>query len=230
MSSEITYRFLTPDGEKICVMLSFDDDTYRIINDEDIDRPEWARLENHKCENCPLGAEVEWCPAALVMAQIVPKFRSYYSYEKVVVEVQTPSRKISANTTFQKALASLMGLALATSGCPRTRFLRPMARFHLPFSDEQETVFRSLSTHLLKSYVENQQSGEFREVDFDGLRESYKQVSIVNGFLADRVRSAVEEDAAINAVVTLDLFAAITPSDTDGGFKHIAGVFELESE
>lgn len=228
MGQFVTYRFFVSDEEQITIDLEFDENTYRlVIKDTDL-RPDWAKLEHNKCENCPLGSDVEWCPAALAMAKIVPAFRTHVSHEQVSVEVETPARKIYSEMALQRGLASLMGVALAASGCPHTRFLRPMARFHLPFADERETIFRSLSTHLLWLYVQTQRPGRRVELNFDDLKKNYENISTINGFLATRVRGTVEADAAINAVIILDLFAMLTPSDMEGGFKHISGAFELE--
>jgi len=119
-------------------------------------------------------------------------------------------------------------LVCATSGCPHTKFLRPLARFHLPFANEQETVFRSLSANLLMQYVSNSQNGGDKPINFDQLNESYANLSIVNGFLAERLRDGVERDAALNAVIILDGLALITPENTDGSFEDLEDVFVVE--
>ena len=43
------------------------------------------------------------------------------------------------------------GLIMATAGCPWTDRLRPMARFHLPFATEAETVYRDALAGWRKS-------------------------------------------------------------------------------
>ena len=52
-------------------------------------------------------------------------------------------------TSAQQAMSSVLGLIMATSGCPWTDRLRPMARFHLPFASEAETLYRSVGMFLL---------------------------------------------------------------------------------
>ena len=46
-------------------------------------------------------------------------------------------------------MSSVLGLIMATAGCPWTDRFRPMARFHLPFASEAETVYRSVCMFLL---------------------------------------------------------------------------------
>jgi hypothetical protein len=228
MPQTIAYRFFNPGGDKIEVQLAFDDATFRLLVPADFPRPEWTRLAHQRCPNCPLPDSVERCPAAEALSLFLPAFESRVSYDKAVVEVDTPNRTIVSKTTVQSAMASLIGLALATSGCPRTRFLRPMARTHLPFSTEQETVFRALSSHLLGQYISARLSGAEPKLSLDDLRESYTQLNIVNGALAERIRSAVTRDAALNAVIILDGFALIAPENIEGGFEDVLHCFAVE--
>lgn len=228
MTQTISYRFFAPKEAKVQIDLDFDDRTYKLQINEAGARPDWAKLANNKCSNCPLGDDVEWCPAALAIAQFLPAFKTKFSYEKTIVEVETPTRTVVTKATFQTGIASLLGLTCATSGCPHTKFLRPLARFHLPFATEQETVFRSLSAYLLMQYKKNHDNGEQKAPTFDDLNNAYATLSIVNSFLAERLRDAVERDAALNAVMILDGFALITPENTDGSFLDLEDVFLVE--
>jgi hypothetical protein len=45
-----------------------------------------------------------------------------------------------------------MGLLIAGSSCPYTHFFKPMARFHLPFANKDETLWRAAATYLLARY------------------------------------------------------------------------------
>ena len=226
MTNKITYKFFTSD-EEIVIHLEFDEETFQIIPKDDGARPDWARLGHQKCANCPLGDDVAWCPTALAIADFLPAFKSRFSYEKAIVQVDTDVRTVISKAEFQSGVASLFGLASATSGCPRTRFLRPMARFHLPFSTAQETAFRALSANLLKQYVKNTISGSDAPLTFEQLKKDYAELSVVNSFLAERLRDAVERDAALNAVIILDGFALITPENTGGEFEDIREVFAV---
>src|SRR5690606_40128032 len=68
-----------------------------------------------------------------------------------VTGVQTCALPISTLSA-QQALASLMGLVMASSGFPKTAVFRPMARFHLPFSSESETAYRVAAMYLVAQH------------------------------------------------------------------------------
>ena len=72
--------------------------------------------------------------------------------DQVRVTVESEERAVIATLSAQQALASLMGLIIASSGCPRTAVFRPMARFHLPFSSESETAYRVASMYLVAQH------------------------------------------------------------------------------
>jgi len=70
----------------------------------------------------------------------------------VNASVTGPNRAYMHETPLHVALSSLIGLYMATGGCPVMERLKPMARFHLPFADEEETMFRAMSAYLLDHY------------------------------------------------------------------------------
>jgi hypothetical protein len=223
----VTYKFFASQNEQISVALQFDERTYRIQLPEDAARPDWTELAFERCPNCNLPDSETHCPAAVALAQFLPEFESHVSFEKAVVEVDMPTRTVVSKTTFQHGMAALIGLVLATSGCPRTRFLRPMARTHLPFASDQETVFRTLAVHLLGQYVAKG-SGAPMALSFDDLKENYTQLSKVNGAMAERIRAAIKRDAAVNAVIILESFTMIAPENIDYGFEDIQELFVVE--
>ena len=128
------------------------------------------------------------------------------SYDKVDVEVVTRERTVSAHVAAEQGISSLMGLVSAVSGCPLTAFFRPMARFHLPFSTPDETIFRSTGSYLLGEYLRARQ-GKTPRYDLDGLQEIYDQLTSVNRAVAERLRAASRTDSALNAIVQLDYYA-----------------------
>lgn len=146
------------------------------------------------------------------------------SYDKVRLEVTTPERTISKDTTAQIGISSLLGLIIATSACPHTGAFKPMARFHLPFSSEPETIYRATSMYLLAQYFLRKQGGE-ADLDLKGLTAIYRNIETVNKALASRLRAASEQDAAVNAIVLLDLFAKILPYTIDDSLDEINHLF-----
>ncbi len=140
------------------------------------------------------------------------------------------TRTVVSKTTFQFGMAALIGLAMASSGCPRTRFLRPMARTHLPFATDQETVFRTLAVHLLGQFVAHGRGRAPLTVSFEELKENYLQLSRVNSAMSERIRAAIKRDAAVNAVIILESFALIAPENIDYGFEDIQDLFVVEED
>ena len=232
MSKYVIYRFFASRNERTMVEMHFDEQTFRILPCEDEVKPDWTKLSFQRCPNCTLpdGPDA-YCPAAAALADFLPRFATRISYEKAVVEVETPSRTIVSKTTFQHGIASLIGLAMATSGCPHTRFLRPMARNHLPFASEEETVLRSLAFHLLAQYVSGiGNGGGALAVSLERLKDNYAALSIVNNAMAERIRSVISRDAAVNAVIILESFALITPDNIDNDYSDIRSFFVVEDE
>lgn len=227
--SSVTYRFFASQNERLSVELQFDERTYRVVPPEDATYPDWVRLDFERCPNCNLP-DGDHCPAAAALAQFLPQFETRISYEKAVVEVETPSRTVVSKTTFQHGMAALIGLAMAASGCPRTRFLRPMARTHLPFATDQETVFRALAMHLLGQYVASGTGGAPVSLSFSELKQNYRELSKVNTAMSERIRAAIKRDAAVNAVIILESFALIAPENIDYGFEDIQDLFVVEED
>lgn len=64
----------------------------------------------------------------------------------------TEDRAYLKVASLQEGLQGIFGLIMATSGCPHMDFLKPMARFHMPFSSSIETMVRTTSLYLLKQY------------------------------------------------------------------------------
>lgn len=226
--SSITYRFFASGNERLSVELAFDEKTHRLVLPEDAAHPDWVKLDFERCPNCNLPDQA-YCPAAQGLAQFLPQFESKVSYEKAVVEVDTPTRTMVSKTTFQHGMAALIGLVLASSGCPRTRFLRPMARTHLPFATDQETVFRALAMHLLGQYVAKG-SGAPMALSFADLKHNYQELSKVNSAMSERIRAAIKRDAAVNAVIILESFALIAPENIDYGFEDLQELFVVEED
>jgi len=220
----IRYTFFTAGRPDLTVGLLFDSRTHRLLLAADAPRPDWARLDCHRCPNCTLDNGEDWCPAALGLATILPDFSGRLSHEAAVIEVGTANRTVVTKTTLQAGLASLMGLICATSGCPLTKFLRPMARFHLPFASRQETLFRAASSYMLMQYFLHQE-GKPCDMEMRALQEDYLRVSQVNRNMAARLREAVHGDANVNAVVLLDLFAQDIPMAIDEGLADLAKLF-----
>lgn len=207
--------------------LHLDKQTGRLLNTVPADPPVWTRLEVQQCSNCPLSvAEKPHCPLALQLAQVIADWGHVFSYTEVRYEVVTAEHHFSGTTTAQKILSALLGLVMATSECPHMYFLRPLARFHLPLGSPEETAFRVVSAYLLGQHLAGAESG--RAEDFDGLIERYEAIQTVNKCLAKRVADGSSEDAAINAVVLLDLLAHMVPFFARETLDSLRPLFQLD--
>lgn len=203
----IDYRFEFDDAEGWSYRLVLDPKSLEQRRPPPSAIPRWADLDFHQCSNCPLSPVGNaHCPAALSLVDLVERTATLTSHDQVSVTVQTPERTVTTTTTLQRGLSSLAGLVLATSGCPRAAFFKPMARFHLPLADEDETIYRATSMYLLAQYFLHR-DGRPVDLELDGLSGIYGALQTVNRALAERLRAACEQDAAVNAVILLDAFA-----------------------
>lgn len=208
MSFDITYHLEPVEGEPLEITVRLDEETFALIPPEMPNTlPEWANLDHHQCPHCPLDPKtMAYCPVAVNFAYLAPFADKYWSYHGVKVTVTTPNRSYAKTTDAQAALASLLGLMGATSGCPTMHFLRPMARFHLPFSSIEETTWRILSTYAVAQFYRQRDGGE-ADLTLDGLKDSYAELGQLNEAMADRLTTALTTDANVNALVSLDIFA-----------------------
>lgn len=210
---------------KLSIDIVLDGETLERIRTEESTPPEWARLEHSQCEDCGLDASTcVFCPAAVAMSDLGNDFQSLVSYHQANVTVITEERTTTASTTIQKALRSLLGLYMATSGCPVLAKLKPMARHHLPFATLEETAYRSLSAYLLSQYVLKER-GEDHEFGFEGLVEFYEKIHKINESVSRRFRVDSEGDAQTNALVLLDLYTHQMPRIVQNGLKDLVHLF-----
>ena len=165
----IQYVFRLQGDRQEVVNLYLDAQTLHLVDDTMEKLPSWTNLNFHQCPNCPLTIQTHpHCPVASHLVNLLTICKSLLSYESIHVDVVTPDRVISKDTTAQKGISSLMGLIMATSGCPHTSFFKPMARFHLPFASEEETIYRAASMYLLAQYFIRQQ-GEKSDLELEGI-------------------------------------------------------------
>jgi hypothetical protein len=208
----ITYRFALPDSRERVFNLELDGDTALLTSRVPANPPPWTELAFNQCNGCPLQpAHTSHCPAALHLASVIDGFTDLVSYDQVRVTVESEERSVIATLSAQQALASLMGLIMASSGCPRTAVFRPMARFHLPFSSEAETAYRVAAMYLLAQHFTAREGGE-ADIELNQLESVYRGVHAVNRGMAQRLRAASRQDAIVNAIVLLDVYSSLVPA------------------
>ncbi|MFA7403553.1 MAG: hypothetical protein WC007_06135 [Pelobacteraceae bacterium] len=208
---KIDYFFRFKSGDKREISLLIDENTLALVSKTIITPPFWSELAFHQCSVCPLDARLHsHCPIAAHLSDIVDSFGAYFSYETVTVEVSDSQRRYYKETSLQDGLGSLMGIIMATGGCPVMEPLRPLVRFHLPFASMEETEFRIVSMYLIAQYF-REKNGEKPDWSLDGLQVIYDKVGEVNRSFAERLRSATSKDASVNALIVLDCFAKGVP-------------------
>ncbi len=221
----IEYQFRFRD-HTIDYKISFEAETFDLIRPPLKELPEWAKLEYCKCSHCTLNeADHPCCPLATALAGVIYEFKDIPSYEEVDVSVVMPERTIAKRTTAQKGISSLIGLITPASGCPHTIFFRPMARFHLPFSTHEDTVYRATSMYLLARFFQEKE-GAVPEEDFEGLKSIYNNIHKVNVAFSKRLRTASEEDSSVNAIIILDLFTRTIPKVIEDQLDEIRYIFK----
>jgi len=220
------YHFISPEtGAKRIIRLDIDPYTLNRIVDYSESLPSWTRLETHQCSHCPLSHEEHrHCPIAANLVELVDCCDAFMSHDNIKMEVYTPERTVVKETTMQRAASSLLGLLIATSSCPHTEFLKPMARFHLPLASEEETIYRATSMYLLAQYFRHRQGKDF-DTQMQGLVEIYRNLAVINREMAERLREICNRDSTVNAIILLDLFTKALPDTIEDSLEEIKYLF-----
>jgi hypothetical protein len=221
----ITYEFTIADKSNEIFELVFDARTIELIIEHPVRLPDWTELPHHQCPICPLKLETHpHCPVALNLSTAISRLDRLMSFDRVFVRVINSEREVAHHTSAQEGISSLMGLLIAGSSCPLTHFFKPMARFHLPFANKDETLWRAASTFLLARYFA-EEGLKKSDINLDGLINIYFDVARLNDYLVERVRSATSKDSAVNALVHLDVFAKFLTPPLEDSLNQIKYIF-----
>lgn len=221
-SAKLVYHFQFPDGRTESLQVG-----PAAPEQAPADLPPWTELGFHQCSNCPLSTtDTAHCPMAVSLVPLVVLFDKVRSYDEVTAQVESEERTVTKRTSVQRVLRSLMGLLTASSDCPRIEFLKPMARYHLPFSSTEETIYRVVSTYLLAQHFLRQQ-GKPADAGLEGLKARYRELQQVNAGMAARLGAARlrDSDSSVNALVLLDLFAQSLPDSIDAQLEELQPAF-----
>ncbi|MCK9604962.1 MAG: hypothetical protein M0R33_00745 [Methylomonas sp.] len=220
------YKLSFADDNRLEFSINIDKTSNSFIPSEQKPPPAWAALDYQQCSNCPLSKnEMPHCPVAANLVPLIELCGSMKSYQTLTLEVATPERTISGETTVRRAISSILGLIMATSACPHTEFFKPMARFHLPLASDEETIYRTTSMFLLAQYFLNKDGKSFT-MELDQLTRIYKELQIINRALARRLRAAISEDAAVNGIILLDLLTQSVAWSIEDGLESIRYLFK----
>ncbi len=218
----IRYRFDLPDGTAATLEFAFDPIDFKMRKAPPEEPPFWTELGFSRCANCPLDERANpHCPAALQMASAVEPLEPLVSFDTVGVTVIQAERTVYTETSAQQAMSSVLGLIMATSGCPWTDHLRPMARFHLPFATEAETVYRSICMFLLA----REMIGPDDARGFTALEVLYQNLHVVNRDMSRRLGAATRTDPARNALALLDAYTTLLPVALESSLEELRPLF-----
>jgi hypothetical protein len=219
----ITYRFDLPDGSAKTLEFTFDAVDFKMLKAPPDPPPFWTELAFSRCANCPLNENQHpHCPSALQLASALEPLSALVSFDTVGVTVTQAERTVYAQTSAQQAMSSVIGLVMATSGCPWTDHLRPMARFHLPFASEAETVYRSIGMFLLARAI----AGADGSHGFAALEALYENLHVVNRDMSRRLGAATRTDPARNAMALLDAYTTLLPAALDRSLDELKPLFD----
>lgn len=216
-SSEINfnYKFNFTDGSEKGFKVRINNSTLTSILPQRETLPEWTKLENFKCNHCPLDPNKnEYCPVAISLVDIIEFFSDSASFEVVDLIIETEARNYFKHTSLQTGVSGLIGILMVTSGCPVMGKLKPMVRFHLPFATLEETEFRVLSMYLLAQFLICKK-GKEPDWEMQNLSKIYDDIRILNQNVCKRIADLEAKDTSINAVVVLNNFAEYVTFNLD---------------
>lgn len=221
----IEYQFHFDDEQISCFNIEFDPHTMTLIRPEITHKPDWTNLDYEQCDCCTLNKdEHPHCPIALDISELLEEFKDSLSTETCTVYCITPERTYSKKASLQEGLFSILGVIMATGQCPVMEFFKPMARFHLPFSTIQETIFRSTSVYLLRQYFEVKR-GKSPDLRLEKLDELYERVQMVNHGILARTKDVAKKDAEQNAIIILNALAQMLSMEISDSLYSIEHLF-----
>lgn len=224
------YKFVFENGTEKIFKLKIDSETLDMIRDPDEEHPDWTKFENFGCGCCPGNKTFNHCPVAISLKEIIDFFSNTPSYEEAKIYVLANDRQYYKKTPVQVGVSSVIGILMATSGCPILAKMKPLVRFHLPFASLEETEFRVLSMYLLAQYFKKQ-AGQKPDWNLKGLAKVYEEIQMVNQNVAKQIADLEKRDTSINAVVVLNNFADfVTFSIDEMDLEHLGKLFTVYLE
>lgn len=190
--------------------------------------PDWTVLEKDQCACCPLKSDsAQHCPAAVRIHEVLEAFSGSASVEHVNLTVETERRTYSQQCDLQSGLNSMLGLQMATSGCPIVGKLRAMATFHMPFSSFGETLYRAVSAHLVKQFYVHKSGGK-ADWELKELQAFYEKLEGLNEAFSRRIRDIDQSDAISNAIVMFFAASIVVASSIEEGLDEYEDYFTGE--
>ncbi|MCP4648524.1 MAG: hypothetical protein GY853_00400 [PVC group bacterium] len=201
-TTDLRYSFTFADGTKKEFVVKLDNETMHLVHDQEQLTPDWARLEGFSCPHCTLDESHEYCPVAVNILELVDFFKDAVSCDEIDLLIETENRSYLKHTSMQVGVSSLLGIYMATSGCPVFETLKPMVRYHLPFARPEETMYRTITMYLLAQYF-LQRQGKESDWELKKLPKVFTDIFKANQNICANLRKVIKEDAVLNALVKL---------------------------
>lgn len=219
----IQYTFSFDDGLELKFSVDID---RKFDARQDLSKaPEWTRLGNNKCSNCPLSKDrFSHCPAALDLDRVARDFQKIPATTKATVRVVTPEREYVKRAALEEGVRALMGLIMATSACPIFGELKPNARNHLPFASKDEFILRSASMYLMHQYYIYKEGGT-PDWDMKGLIKVNEQLQLVNHAFWQRIVAAFQNDSNSKALLSFFTLSSSVSASLEAQLTKIKPVF-----
>ena len=222
----IEYLFSFFDNRKdLSFLVNLNKSNLIAVPPEDVEENDWTKLNFNKCKICTLDENKnKHCPIAYNIFGLSKKFSSFYSIDKARIIVNVEERTYSKEDTVQQGLRSILGIYMATSGCPHMNILKPMARFHLPFASIDETIYRYLTTYLLGKFFEYI-DGKRMKINLKELSKKFENIDKVNQGICKRIENMADRDAGKNALVILNALGMMMQLELKGKFESLKYLF-----
>ncbi len=215
----ITYNLKLKDGKEYTFEVDIDRKDHREEANKET-HAFWTKLDCNRCSNCPLPVSTcNYFPAALDIEEIAKKFEDIISTERADVWVHTKNRSYFKNCDVQEALKSIFGLIMASGNCPILSRLKPLAYFHLPFADLEETLHRLVGTYLIKQRLIYSEGKSEPDWDLRGIEKLYRELETVNIHFMNRLRDASSKDATSNALYIFVTLTSLIAMDINSAVK-----------
>lgn len=227
---KIVYEFTLTNEQKTLFNILIDPETTSMILPEPVSLPYWTSLKYRQCECCPLETIGNPnCPVAVNIVKIIEEFKDSISYDDCLIRCTTPERTYHKKTSIMEGISSMLGIIMATSNCSIMDFLKPMARFHLPFSTYDETVVRATSMFLLRQYIECGNDST-HNISLKKLVQHYRKVNLVNEGMLKRISSLGSKDANKNAIIILHSLSQLLSNEISCSLESIVPLFTAQNK
>jgi hypothetical protein len=224
----IDYQIRKPCGTKIHIPIQLDERGLKRNPEAAADAPEMpAGVSEYMGEDCrACERHYRHCKAETAIVDVAERFDDLHSTDFITTEVTIEGRTVRLESPAPRALASLMGLLMASSGCPRLIPFRAMALFHQPFATAEENVVRAAGFWLIRCWT---QGTTTEESPFTALQQVWDSLEDVNRHVGEKLLARTTSDAASNGIAFLDVLAKMGTLGLDSALDMLRPVLTAQA-